>query len=288
MKKIDVFCASQASTAICMSMDQPSSSSTNQLGGRTLDRYNPIIRDQKRIPRTLPLAPCTSQPPPINPVPYQLLHKSKKSTSKNKASDQSSNKKSNSTKPKPKPNDQKTKKISFKPTDIDDDKKRTTYLNAPKDIVRRGWAKPGDFITPPGSSRYLLGDTAFFDGLADYDPVLAQLAPVESNRNTQALSKDESTASKPSSSSSSNPNHQVVVLRVSLHCRGCEGKVRKHLSRMEGVTSFSIDFAAKKVTIVGDVTPLGVLASVSKIKSAQFWTSTAPAAASNNTEVSKK
>jgi hypothetical protein len=54
------------------------------------------------------------------------------------------------------------------------------------------------------------------------------------------------------------------------------------------VTSFSIDFAAKKVTIVGDVTPLGVLASVSKIKSAQFWTSTAPAAASNNTEVSKK
>lgn len=27
---------------------------------------------------------------------------------------------------------------------------------------------------------------------------------------------------------------QIVVLRVSLHCKGCEGKVRKHLSRMEG------------------------------------------------------
>lgn len=27
---------------------------------------------------------------------------------------------------------------------------------------------------------------------------------------------------------------QVVVLRVSLHCKGCEGKVRKHISRMEG------------------------------------------------------
>lgn len=26
----------------------------------------------------------------------------------------------------------------------------------------------------------------------------------------------------------------VVVLRVSLHCRGCEKKMRKHLSRMEG------------------------------------------------------
>ncbi|KAF9680883.1 hypothetical protein SADUNF_Sadunf06G0167900 [Salix dunnii] len=289
MKKIDVFCASQASTAICMSMEQPSSSSTIQLGGRALDRYNPIIRDQKRIPRTLPLAPCTSQPPPISPVPYQLLHKSKKSTAKNKVSDQSGNKKSSSTKPKPKPkpkpSDQRSKKISFKPIDIDDDKKSTTYVSAPKDIVGRSWAKPGDFITPPGSTRYLLGDTAFFDGLTDYDPVLSQLTPVESNRNTQASSKDESTASKPSSSS--NPN-QVVVLRVSLHCKGCEGKVRKHLSRMEGVTSFNIDYAAKKVTIVGDVTPLGVLASVSKIKSAQFWPSATPAAASDNTEVSKK
>lgn len=28
---------------------------------------------------------------------------------------------------------------------------------------------------------------------------------------------------------------QVVVLRVSLHCKGCEGKLRKHISRMEGV-----------------------------------------------------
>ena len=27
---------------------------------------------------------------------------------------------------------------------------------------------------------------------------------------------------------------QVVVLRVSLHCKGCAGKVKKHLSKMEG------------------------------------------------------
>ena len=32
-----------------------------------------------------------------------------------------------------------------------------------------------------------------------------------------------------------------------------------------GVTSFNIDFAAKKVTVVGDVTPLSVLASISKV-----------------------
>lgn len=32
---------------------------------------------------------------------------------------------------------------------------------------------------------------------------------------------------------------QVVVLRVSLHChcRGCEGKVKKHLSKMQGESS---------------------------------------------------
>lgn len=63
----------------------------------------------------------------------------------------------------------------------------------------------------------------------------------------------------------------VVVLRVSLHCKGCERKMRKHISRMEGVSSFNIDFAAKKVTVVGNVTPLGVLNSISKVKNAQLW-----------------
>ncbi|MBA0608073.1 hypothetical protein Godav_020322 [Gossypium davidsonii] len=47
---------------------------------------------------------------------------------------------------------------------------------------------------------------------------------------------------------------------------------------MKGVTSFNIDFEAKKVTIVGEVTPLQALASVSKVKSAQFWTSDISAA----------
>ncbi|KAF1002037.1 hypothetical protein AG4045_029745 [Apium graveolens] len=65
---------------------------------------------------------------------------------------------------------------------------------------------------------------------------------------------------------------QVVVLRVSLHCRGCERKMRKHIFKMEGVTSFNIDFAAKKLTVVGNVTPLSVLASVSKVKKAQLLT----------------
>ncbi|CAA7392790.1 unnamed protein product [Spirodela intermedia] len=63
----------------------------------------------------------------------------------------------------------------------------------------------------------------------------------------------------------------VVVLKVSLHCKGCAGKVRRHIARMEGVRSYNIEFDAKRVTVVGDVTPLGVLSSVSKIKKAEFW-----------------
>ncbi|KAH1130810.1 hypothetical protein J1N35_002188 [Gossypium stocksii] len=69
---------------------------------------------------------------------------------------------------------------------------------------------------------------------------------------------------------SAKPKH-VVVLRVSIHCKGCEGKVRKQISKMEGVTSFSIDLATKNVTVIGDVTPSSVLASVSKVKNAQLW-----------------
>lgn len=32
-----------------------------------------------------------------------------------------------------------------------------------------------------------------------------------------------------------------------------------------------MDFAAKKVTVTGDVTPLTVLSTISKVKNAQFW-----------------
>ncbi|ERM94230.1 protein SODIUM POTASSIUM ROOT DEFECTIVE 1 isoform X1 [Amborella trichopoda] len=68
---------------------------------------------------------------------------------------------------------------------------------------------------------------------------------------------------------------QVVVMRVSLHCRGCAGKVKKHISKMEGVTSFSIDLETKRVTVMGHISPLGVLESVSKVKRAELWSAAA-------------
>ncbi|KAG2690432.1 hypothetical protein I3843_09G183300 [Carya illinoinensis] len=284
MKRRDIFCASQASTAICLSMEQASScssSSTIKLGGKTIDRHNPIIGDSRRSARALS-APCASQLPPIDPKPYhQLQNQKTKKISSSKPRDQR-------TKISSKRSDQKKKNSTVtKPNDhlIN---KNSPHLQA-ADIIRKIWGKQDDLIGTPASSRYLLSDTAYFDGLSDYDPVFS-LVPVAEKKKTPAVNdQDESSVSKPASSSSppkSPSSDQVVVLRVSLHCKGCEGKLRKHLSRMEGVTSFNIDFAAKKVTIMGDVTPLGVLESVSKVKNAQFWpaaiSSTSAAAAAAN------
>ncbi|MBA0847254.1 hypothetical protein Goshw_015138 [Gossypium schwendimanii] len=114
----------------------------------------------------------------------------------------------------------------------------------PSDVRRKSSAHIHDLTNPltSGSMRYLLNDRPFIDCLLDSDHVSAK------------------------------PKH-VVVLRVSIHCKGCEGKVRKQISKMEGVASFSIDLATKKVTVIGDVTPSSVLASVSKVKNAQIWSS---------------
>ncbi|MBA0582618.1 protein SODIUM POTASSIUM ROOT DEFECTIVE 2 isoform X2 [Gossypium raimondii] len=200
MKGMDIFCASQASTAICSSLDHRS---MVRRGHRPLDRQ-----------RSKPYAPI---------VPGLPHHdKSRKSSAK------------------------------------------------PSDVRRKSSADIHDLNSPPGSSRYLLSDTRFVDWLSDSDHV----SPAVPSR---GVSTEDSLALK--SSSSARSHDQVVVLRVSIHCKGCEGKVRKHISKMEGVTSFSIDLATKKVTVIGDVTPSNVLASVSRVKNAQFWPAETVAAA---------
>ncbi|XP_052146869.1 protein SODIUM POTASSIUM ROOT DEFECTIVE 2 [Oryza glaberrima] len=65
---------------------------------------------------------------------------------------------------------------------------------------------------------------------------------------------------------------KIVELRVSMHCYGCAKKVQKHISKMDGVTSFEVDLESKKVVVIGDITPYEVLASVSKVmKFAELW-----------------
>ncbi|CAN1775510.1 Protein SODIUM POTASSIUM ROOT DEFECTIVE 3 [Linum perenne] len=346
MKSIDIFCASQASTAICMTtMDQPSSSSSSaagvELGGRAIDRHNPIIRDLRRSPRVLPNPPCSSQLPPITPVPYHLLDKSKTNTKKPKKSSKDiipiipkTKKKKSSNPDKKQSSDaadqsvQKGKKIfsSSSPSKSAYDyySSSTVTTNVARDVATKSWTNGLNLVTPPGSSRYLLSDSILFDGFSDLDPVpqpeAAEPEKVAALDTVPANDENPVPISSPNPPPVEKPSNQIVELRVSLHCKGCEGKVRKHLSKMEGirkhmsfffcsynsssslfpswrlsfkrwVKSFSIDFAAKKVTIVGDLTPSEVLERLSKVKkNAQFWTSEAPNPAAtpyNNLELKK-
>ncbi|XWS26889.1 hypothetical protein CRYUN_Cryun26dG0068900 [Craigia yunnanensis] len=66
---------------------------------------------------------------------------------------------------------------------------------------------------------------------------------------------------------------KMVVLRVSMHCHGCARKVEKHISKLDGVTSYKVDLESKRVVVIGDINPFEVLESVSKVKNAELWTS---------------
>ncbi|KAJ1437944.1 Heavy metal-associated domain, HMA [Sesbania bispinosa] len=67
---------------------------------------------------------------------------------------------------------------------------------------------------------------------------------------------------------------KMVILRVSMHCHGCAKKVEKHVSKLEGVSSYKVDLETKMVVVIGDILPLEVLESVSKVKNAELWNST--------------
>lgn len=189
MKGIDIFCASQASTAICSSMEieQASSSSSSsssfpsspviQLGGRALDRHNPIICDGRRnttAPNTLLTPPRDFSRPPFSPQPHHhhQLTKSKKGSSKG-------NRRTKTKIPSVKQeNDEKQSSQTFPSSSTDVLMKKSSFI--PTDIVSRSFAKLTDLVASPppppplGSSRYLLESDAqsqFFNGLPEIDPV---------------------------------------------------------------------------------------------------------------------
>ncbi|KAK4781242.1 hypothetical protein SAY87_017348 [Trapa incisa] len=66
---------------------------------------------------------------------------------------------------------------------------------------------------------------------------------------------------------------KMVTLRVSIHCHGCARKVEKHISKMDGVSSYKVDLESKMVVVIGDILPFEVLESVSKVKNAELWDS---------------
>ncbi|RRT76837.1 hypothetical protein B296_00018169 [Ensete ventricosum] len=81
--------------------------------------------------------------------------------------------------------------------------------------------EPTGLSSPPGSSRCLPDDNAF-----DVFPSVGTAAPVASADPSSFQVKMEVFS-------------KVVHLRVSLHCKCCERKVRKHVSKMEGESTRS-------------------------------------------------
>lgn len=230
MKRVDISCASQASTAICSSMvnkASPSSSSStvHYPGDRAIDRHNPIIRDARRSVRSaLPITPpCSSSHcPPISPIPYHQLHQKTEpnslSPSKSSAGDPD---KSRSRTDQTKSKNKKKKRGAHSILTRSFSSKTEAASAASKSVSPE--PKLGDSrATPPGSTRYLLGGTGSIDGLSDRDPASAP-APAQAWSNNSQDHHHQIVASKPTSSSLSSrftsASNQVRVSSVgSLAC----------------------------------------------------------------------
>ncbi|KAL1195833.1 Protein SODIUM POTASSIUM ROOT DEFECTIVE 3 [Cardamine amara subsp. amara] len=243
-----MFCASQASTA----------TDEQNTMARAIDRHNPIIKDGRRSFT----APCSSGDDYV--APYRQLSKITRVPSSPSGSSDVG-----------------------KIVQVDKGRRSNSgsflkLISSDVSLSRKSFgcvaATPK---TPPGSTRYLLGsDPVSLSGSKRQDTVRTEEGEAsETKRGSGAVDEKKKTTSSGSD--------QVVVLRVSLHChcRGCQGKVKKHLSKMQGVTSFNIDFASKKVTVTGDITPLQVLGCLSKVKNAQFWTPPQPSLPRANPEI---
>ncbi|KAJ9543651.1 hypothetical protein OSB04_023358 [Centaurea solstitialis] len=297
IKTAELFCASPASTAICTSMNQHAMVRRGTTTPKPINHhhhrhhhnhyynnhYQFDFGDNNKPKFKIPTIPCTSQHH-IDPKPFTAyLQKHRKSTSS-------------------------AATAVAVVSGGDDGGAVVARRKSGADINN------DDRDGPRGSSsRYLLNNPIFADDFKDsgdvnagamvvsepawpeyeYDSPARIKKSLSSSRRgyeSPALVKSRSSslrleapAESPGSKalrSRSRSRDQVVELRVSIHCKGCEGKVRKHISRMEGVRSFHIDLESKKVTVVGDVTPLSVLSSISKVKNAQFWPSPSPTSAS--------
>jgi copper chaperone len=63
-----------------------------------------------------------------------------------------------------------------------------------------------------------------------------------------------------------------VVLRVDMTCEGCVNAVKRILGKTEGVESFDVDLALKKVTVRGSVSAEALVEKVGKMgKDTSLW-----------------
>ncbi|KAI5069195.1 hypothetical protein GOP47_0015496 [Adiantum capillus-veneris] len=65
---------------------------------------------------------------------------------------------------------------------------------------------------------------------------------------------------------------QVVTLKAFIHCQGCARRVKKTLSKLQGVSTFHVDADQQKVTVIGSMGAEEVLQSMNKVlKGTQLW-----------------
>uniref|UniRef100_A0A7N0USK3 HMA domain-containing protein n=1 Tax=Kalanchoe fedtschenkoi TaxID=63787 RepID=A0A7N0USK3_KALFE len=66
----------------------------------------------------------------------------------------------------------------------------------------------------------------------------------------------------------------VVELLVQIDCKGCEDRVRKAISELDGVGTLEIDLDSQKVTVTGYLDQREVLKAARRaVRKAEFWPS---------------
>ncbi|OVA03882.1 Heavy metal-associated domain [Macleaya cordata] len=74
--------------------------------------------------------------------------------------------------------------------------------------------------------------------------------------------------------SSSRPSNAMAIVELLVHmdCEGCQRRIRKAISKLEGVDSVDIDMDNQKVTVTGYVDQRRVLKRVRRTgRKAEFW-----------------
>ncbi|GMG98225.1 hypothetical protein Nepgr_000065 [Nepenthes gracilis] len=261
MKSIDLCCTSPASTAICSRMDH--SAALLRRGSRSLRGLNSNFSDQ--LYRN---APCVSELP-ITPRPSFFHRENSRKSSANKNGDLIRRKSSADVNDLYEPPGSSRYLLSDAPyLDSAADSGDSFTLVHSKPVRSRGNVdRDTDSLKP---SSVLDSEHRKSSELVPSRSVTARRLTFSSSDDRRVGLNDYSTLKL---SDSARSRDQVVVLSVSLHCKGCEGKLRRHLLRMEGVKSFSIDLASKKVTVIGNVSPISMLTGIREVKKAQFWAS---------------
>lgn len=227
--------------------ESTSSSATIRLGSRAIDRYNPIIRDSSRLKKssqnTTILSSSNEEPGrksgfgtmqlgrpqrDLDVFTPTLPARVKNSTSLNKHRIFSKSKENNP--------EIVTGCISFstKLSNIDDKRKSATATestnengddNSKKNVNNRmikkksSWSctNPGEFFSPPGSSRYLLTSTHQKSSvhIPDFDPLLPPPSPLLLSADSKPKLNDTPSAAPPPARSSQQVSNLLLTLYVS-------------------------------------------------------------------------